>query len=95
MMDKYLIEVPHAGDQASCARAVDAFLASGSHFATNAEWGCKDGEHKAWLIVEVESKEQALRIIPAAYKATAKIIKISKFTREEMDKVATEHHNSY
>ena len=41
-MKKFLIEVPHEGDHASCSRAVQDFLASGSHFVTNAEWGCKD-----------------------------------------------------
>ena len=92
-MDKYLIEVPHGGDRASCERAVKVFLASGSHFVTNAEWGCNDGEHKAWLIVEIESKEDALRILPSAYQLNAKIVKLSKFTRKDMDEVVHQHHS--
>jgi hypothetical protein len=92
-MEKFLIEVPHEGDQASCARAVQMFLASGSHFVTNAEWGCKDGEHKAWLIVEIESREAAMRLLPPAYRVEAKITKINKFTRKEMDETILHHHN--
>lgn len=84
-MDKFLIEVPHEGDQASCARAVRDFFATGSHFVTNAEWGCKDGNHKAWLIIEAESKDEAMRILPAAYKVNATITKINKFTRKDME----------
>ena len=91
-MDKYLIEVPHEGDKASCVRAVQVFLTSGSHFVTNAEWGCMDGDHKAWLIVETESKEAAKRILPAAYQQDAKIIKINKFTRKDMDATLLDHH---
>jgi replicative superfamily II helicase len=91
-MEKYLIEVPHAGDKASCVRAVQVFLSSGSHFVTNAEWGCKDGEHKAWLIVEVESREDAMRILPSAYKKDAKITRISKFTRKDMEEAVLKHH---
>ena len=46
-MEKYLIEVPHSEDKASCMRAIHVFLTSGSHFVTNAEWGCMDGDHHA------------------------------------------------
>jgi hypothetical protein len=84
-MEKFLIEVPHEGDQSSCSRAVKDFLASGSHFVTNAEWGCKDGNHKAWLIIEAKNKEEAKGILPPAYKLHAIITKISKFTRKDME----------
>ena len=93
IMEKFLIEVPHEGDQASCARTVQDFLASGSHFVTNAEWGCKDGDHKAWLIIEIESREAALRILPASYKAKAKITKINKFTRKDMEETIHQDHH--
>jgi len=84
-MEKFLIEVPHEGDQRTCTQAVQDFLASGSHFVTNAEWGCKDGNHKAWLIIEAENREEARRILPSAYKMNATITKISKFTRKDME----------
>ena len=93
-MNKYLIEVPHEGDKASCVRAVKVFLTSGSHFMTNAEWGCRDGDHKAWLIAEVESKEEARRILPSAYQQTAKITRINKFTRKDMEETILEDHTS-
>lgn len=91
-MGKYLIEVPHEGDRASCVRAVQVFLASGSHFVTNAEWGCMDGDHKAWLIVETESKKEAMRILPSAYRQKAKITMINKFTRKEMEETLLDQH---
>ncbi len=91
-MEKFLIEVPHEGDKASCKQAVQIFLASGSHFLSNSEWGCKDGEHKAWLTVEVESKEQARQILPSAYKESAKIVRLNKFTRKEIDSSILDHH---
>ena len=91
-MEKFLIEVPHAGDKASCTRAVQVFLDSGSHFVTNAEWGCMDGDHKAWLIVEIENREAAMRLLPSGFRANAKIIKINKFTRKDMEEVIHDHH---
>ena len=57
-----------------CIHAIEAVLHSGSHFLTKADWGCKDAEHKGWSIVEVESKEQALAIVPPAFRAQAKVL---------------------
>jgi hypothetical protein len=91
-MQKFLIEVPHDEDIISCVQAVRIFLTSGSHFLTNADWGCKDGEHKAWLIVEVGSREEARRIVPPAYRANAKIVALNKFTRGELDEEMREYH---
>ena len=95
-MNKYLIEVPHNGDLESCRRAVRQFYKTGSHFVTNAEWGCKDGDHKAWLIIEIESKEAAMRILPPSYRHNAKITRIGKFTKEEMaDILSAQHDDSH
>jgi len=91
-MEKYLIEVPHDGNKASCNQAIQVFLASGSHFVTHAEWGCMDGDHKAWLIVETKDKREAMRILPSAYQQDAKIIKINKFTRKDLEGEVLDHH---
>jgi hypothetical protein len=36
-MPKFLIDVAHASDELACARVVQVFLTSGSHFLTNAD----------------------------------------------------------
>ncbi|MFC2081081.1 hypothetical protein ACFLR8_02605 [Bacteroidota bacterium] len=90
-MEKYLIEVPHEATKSACVNAVRVFLQTGSHFLANADWGCHDGEHKAWLLVEVENKNQANQIIPPAFRSGAKIIKLHTFTREEMDNIEEVH----
>ncbi len=91
-MEKYLIEVPHGEDKASCRRAIQVFLDSGSHFVSNADWGCMDGEHKAWIVVEVESKKEATRILPSAFAHVAKITKLNKFTRKVLDESVMDYH---
>ena len=70
-MEKFLIEVPHEPVEYECINAVRIFYQTGSHFLTNAEWGCEDGEHKAWLLVEVENKDQARQILPSAFRSKA------------------------
>jgi hypothetical protein len=79
-MGKYLIEVPHEGTETACNNAVRTFLQTGSHFLRQADWGCHDGVHKAWIIVEVEDKEQALQIVPALLRQNAIITKLNSFT---------------
>jgi hypothetical protein len=83
-MAKFLIEVPHSPDQVMCARAVEVFLKTGSHFMTNADWGCKDGEHKAWIKVDVDSRDEARSILPPAFRDDAKIVQLNSFTMEEI-----------
>jgi hypothetical protein len=90
-MEKYLIEVPHEATKAACNNAVRIFLQTGSHFLRQADWGCHDGEHKAWLIVEVENKDQALQIVPSLFRSVAKIVKLHTFTREEMENIEEVH----
>ncbi len=90
-MSRFLIEVSHEEDVVSCIRAVEIFLKTGSHFLTNADWGCFDGEHKAWIIVEVNSKGEALGILPPAYRSQAKIISLNKFSMEEISKIREQH----
>ena len=78
-MSKFLIEVPHEAEERACALAIDILFKTGSHWLTNAEWGCMDGEHKGWVIVDVDSKEEARGILPPVYRSSAKIVKLKKF----------------
>jgi len=84
-MEKYLIEIKNGGDQASCLRSIQSFLSTRTHYVTSAEWGCIDGENKAWLIIKTSSSDDAMRIIPAAYRQNAKIARLHKFTGKEID----------
>jgi len=90
-MPRFLIEVPHEEEVVACANAVKIFLESGSHFLTHADWGCKDGVHKAWFIAEVDSKEQARAIVPPAYRRRANVVQLNKFTLEEIDELLRYH----
>ncbi len=84
-MAKFLIEVPHEADKVSCLRAIQTFLHSGSHFLANADWGCADGEHKAWLMVEVPSREDAQSAVPANYRSEARIVRLDRYTLKQVE----------
>jgi hypothetical protein len=90
-MARYLIEVPHEANFTECTRAVDVLLKTGSHFLTHADFGCADGEHKAWLTVEVDSREDARRILPPMLRSRARIVRLSKFSLTHYGALLREH----
>ena len=91
MTTRFLIEVPHEISTLECLRAVEAVLKSGSHFLTRADWGCKDGEHKCWIIVEVENKDEARAIVPPAFRSKAKIVQLNSFSVDEVETMLRQH----
>ena len=84
-MARFLIEVSHEASTVACARAVEVFLKTGSHFFTHADWGCKDGEHKAWIVVEVDSRDEARAIVPPPFRSQAKVVQLNAFTMGEIE----------
>lgn len=90
-MARFLIEVPHEATERECALAVQILLSSGSHYLTHADFGCLDGEHKAWIIIEADSKEDARFVVPSIFRPRAKIVQLNKFSLAEMEELL-EHH---
>jgi hypothetical protein len=89
-MAKFLIEVPHESGVVSCARANKVLLESGSHFLTHADFGCHDGVHKAWIVVDVTARtrpEISCRPpIAASYHRA-----VVKFGLDELDDLIKRH----
>ncbi len=91
MTARFLIEVPHEETTVACARVVEVFLKTGSHFLSTADWGCKDGVHKAWIVVEVDSKDEARGIVPPAFRAQAKVVQLNTFTMKDIEDILHFH----
>jgi hypothetical protein len=92
-MPRFLIEVEHEPTTRACNRAIEVFLRTGSHFLTNADWGCKDDIHKAWFIAEVDSRDEARNIVPADYRNVARVVQLNQFTMKDLEKI-TRHHST-
>jgi hypothetical protein len=90
-MPKFLIEVRHEPEVVACAKVVRVFLTSGSHFLTNAEWGCYDGDHRAWMIVDVANKAEARAIVPPGLRTDATVVGLNHFALEEIDDILKRH----
>jgi hypothetical protein len=83
-MPRFLIELTHTAERNACIRALHAIEQAGSHFVTRAEWGCIDGTHAGWLIVEVESRDEALRVVPTEFRKEARVVALNNFSRENI-----------
>ena len=90
-MARFLIEVSHEAEALACARVVKVFLASGSHLLTHADWGCMDGDHRAWLIVDVANKNEALAIVPPAFRTAARVVGLNHFSMSQIDEILKRH----
>jgi hypothetical protein len=90
-MARFLIEVPHEAKTQECALAVKILLSSGSHYLAHADFGCMDGEHKAWIIVEADSKEEVRYVVPSIFRPRAKIVQLNRFSLDEIEELLAEH----
>lgn len=90
-MPKFLIEVPHENKKQSCDQAVAIFKQTGSHFLTNADWGCSDNVHKAWIIIDLDKKAHAQKIIPPWFRDKSTVITLHKFALENIDESKKQH----
>ena len=90
-MPKFFIEIPHEEDKVACLKAIRILQQSGSHFITNAEYGCLDGDHTARLFIEVDKKEYALNIIPPPYREGAKVVEMRRFSVEKVNEMLQRH----
>lgn len=90
-MPRFLVEVPHDERTVSCIQAIDVFLRTGSHYLTHADWGCQDGVHKAWMVIEVDTRHEARNIVPADYREKAVVVQLNGFTMENLEKLHRKH----
>jgi len=74
-MERYLIESPHAAED--CKKAIREIHAAG--YLHNFEWGCDDGIHEGWAILEAESPEHARQIVPWMFRDKARIVRLVKY----------------
>lgn len=90
-MTKYLIEIPHGSEKIECLHSVQILLSSGSHFLINADWGCLDGVHKAWFLMDAESKDEVMMIVPPAYRKDTRITQLNKFRLKDVEELLSHH----
>jgi hypothetical protein len=79
-MPSYLIISPHTKEE--CLKCLDHVLAAG--YLTHFQWACPAGEHTGYLLIEAESKTEAMLIVPAFVRNKAKVIELCQFDPEQV-----------
>jgi hypothetical protein len=90
-MTKYMIEIPHENTKQACSLAVMEVLKFGSHFVPHADWGCADDVHIAWITVEVDSKEEAMAILPPLFRQSATVTEVNHYDMDNLDDLVALH----
>ncbi len=65
-------------------------MQGGAHVLRNFEFGCADDVHTAWIIVEAENDYYARLLVPPVLRDSALLVKLNKFTPEEIKKMHDE-----
>lgn len=74
-MDRYLVESTH--DLDSCHKILDLVLAQG--YLANFDWGCDDGVHCGWAIIDADNHSMALMSVPPLVRGNARAIRFIKY----------------
>jgi len=77
-MNRYMIETPHS--ERKCSLLLEEVSAMG--YLHNFDWGCEVGVHVGWAIIEAESEEQALLVVPSLARDMARAIRLIKYSPE-------------
>jgi len=77
-MERYLIETPHTPQD--CHLLVGQVYSMG--YLYHFEWGCPDGVHSGWAIIEAEDETQARLAVPSIVRNKARVVKLTRFTDE-------------
>ena len=80
-MERFLVISPHT--EGDCIKALKEIHAVG--YITHFDWGCMDGDHTGWLVLEAENARQELMVVPAAQRHTAKAVKLAKFSPQDIE----------
>ena len=79
-MERYMVISTHT--EAECTKALKQVEAAG--YITHFDWGCKDGDHTGWAVVEADSATEAMMVVPSLGRKDAKAVKLTKFSPADL-----------
>ena len=79
-MDRYIVVSKHT--DMDCVKALKAVESIG--YITHFEWGCKDGDHTGYVIIEADSHDEAKMVVPSYERPNATVVKLNKFSVDDV-----------
>ena len=74
-MDRFLIETPHR--EQDCLNLIQLLRAQ--RYPTHFDWGCMNGVHTGWAVIEADNEVEARLAVPPLVRGQARIVKVTKF----------------
>jgi len=84
-MMKFIVVSNHTSQD--CVRALKEVLAIG--YLTHFQWGCKDGVHTGWAVLEADTKDEAILSVPTFLRPSAQVVQLTQFHPESVAKMHT------
>ena len=81
-MARFLVQAEHT--EADCVQALDSVVAFSQALLARFDWGCKDGEHVGWAVVEAQDKATARMLVPTYLRGKTRVVALNKFTPEDV-----------
>jgi hypothetical protein len=78
---RYLVSEGHTKEE--CVKTLDEAKETGGNFLAKCDWGCMAGDHTGYVILEAKDDAALKKMLPASWK-NAKIVKLNKFTAEQI-----------
>jgi hypothetical protein len=79
---QFLIELPHTKE--TCLRSLDKLNEMGPDTLEMWSFGCHEGNHTGYALVDADSVSEALEVVPSEERKQAKLHKLKKYTPEEI-----------
>ena len=86
---RFMVEIPHTNAQ--CMQMLDDIKEKTPDILHKIEWGCMDNNHTGFAVVEANKKEDVLKMLPEKERSKAKVTKLEKFSKKQIEDFHKEH----
>jgi hypothetical protein len=81
-MATFLIESQHQARM--CHWVLRPGIRQGTDGLVEYQWGCRDGIHSGWRIVQADSKFDVQATIPPVLRSQTRIVQLNRFTPDQL-----------
>ncbi len=81
-MNRYLVMEPHTPEE--CLAVLDDIAEKDRVLLEKFDWGCIEGDHTGYARLDAIDDRAALDLLPAKERVKARVIKLTKFTPEQI-----------
>jgi len=82
---RYLLTVEHTLED--CTEALDSVFGHSKELLARFDWGCKDGKHVGWVVIEAGTEATARSLLPLTFRDKASVCMVNKFTPEDIQAI--------